>query len=226
VVLAARDREAPQSDHALAELCSAYWYPIYAFIRRRGHNREAAADLTQAFFTRLLEKDYLRSVDRDKGRFRTFLLAACSHFLSNEHDRLVALKRGGGRIPVPIGLRDAEGRYLAEPAHDLSPDRLFQRRWALDLLAGVLERLEREFQQAGKGPLYERLKAILVWTDEGASYSRVAADLGMSEVAVRKAAQRLRQRYRDFVRERIAATVADPNDVDDEIRELFSILGH
>ena len=131
LVLAAADRTTPQADEALASLCTAYWYPLYVFIRRRGHDPDRAADLTQGFFTRLLEKEYLRSVDPSKGRFRAFLLAACKHFLANEHDRETARKRGGGRCPISIDRRDAEGRYLAEPAHDLTPERLFERRWAL-----------------------------------------------------------------------------------------------
>ena len=134
LVLAARDRATPEAEGALADLCAAYWYPLYAFVRRKGHDPEHAADLTQEFFARLLEKDYLRSVDRSKGRFRSFLLAACTHFLANERDRATARKRGGGRPPVSIDVRDAEGRYLAEPAHGLTAERLFERRWALTLL--------------------------------------------------------------------------------------------
>ncbi len=138
LVLAARDRDTPEAEAALADLCAAYWYPLYAFVRRKGHDPEHAADLTQEFFARLLEKDYLRSVDRSRGRFRSFLLAACSHFLANERDRERARKRGGGRPPVSIDVRDAEGRYLAEPSHGLTAERLFERRWALTLLEGVL----------------------------------------------------------------------------------------
>jgi RNA polymerase sigma factor (sigma-70 family) len=224
LVLAARDRDAPQAGEALAMLCAAYWYPLYAFVRRRGHNPDRAADLTQDFFTRLLEKDYLQSVDPSKGRFRTFLLAACKHFLANEHDREVAQKRGGGRSPVSIDRRDAEGRYLAEPAHDLTPERLFERRWALTLLDQVLEQLGREFHLDGKGALYDRMKIILTGAEGATSYTRIGADLGMTEAAVKKAAQRLRQRYREILRGRIAETIADPGQVDDEIRTLFAIL--
>ena len=129
-VAAAAGRVTPEAREALAALCASYWYPLYAFIRRRGHDPDRAADLTQGFFARFLEKDYLSSVDPSKGRFRAFLLAACKHFLANAHDQEVALKRGGGRYPVSIDRRDAEGRYLAEPAHDATPERLFERRWA------------------------------------------------------------------------------------------------
>jgi RNA polymerase sigma-70 factor (ECF subfamily) len=224
LVLAAADGATPQADEALAALCATYWYPLYAFIRRRGHDPDRAADLTQGFFTRLLEKEDLRSVDPSKGRFRAFLLAACKHFLANEHDRQTAQKRGSGRCPVSIDRRDAEGRYLAEPAHDLTPERLFERRWALGLLEQSLDQLGRESRQAGKGELYERLKSILTGAEGVVSYAQVGTGLGMSEAAVKKAAQRLRQRYREILRERIAGTVDDPGEVDDEIRTLFVVL--
>jgi RNA polymerase sigma-70 factor (ECF subfamily) len=224
LILAARDRGAPEAESALAALCGAYWYPLYAFIRRRGHDPERAADLTQGFFARFLEKDDLRSVDPSKGRFRAFLLAACKHFLANAHDQEVALKRGGGRYPVSIDRRDAEGRYLAEPAHDATPERLFERRWALTLLDRALDQVGREFHGGGKGALYDRLKVSLTGAAGATPYSRLGAELGMSEDAVKKAAQRLRQRYRAVLRELIAETVDEPGQVDDEIRALFAIL--
>jgi RNA polymerase sigma factor (sigma-70 family) len=225
LVLAAAGRATPQAGEALAALCAAYWYPLYAFIRRRGHDPDSAADLTQEFFARLIEKQYLRSVDPSRGRFRAFLLAACKHFLANERDRQAARKRGGGRCPVSIDCRDAEGRYLAEPAHDLTPERLFERRWALTLLEQSLALLDRECHQAGKGALYERLKFLLTASEGTASYADVGEALGMTESAVKKAAQRLRRRYREILRERIAGTVDDPGHVDDELRSLFAILG-
>jgi RNA polymerase sigma-70 factor (ECF subfamily) len=225
LVLAARDRGTPEADSALAALCSAYWYPLYAFIRRRGHDPDQAADLTQGFFARFLEKDYLGSVDPSKGRFRAFLLAACKHFLANEHDREVALKRGGGRGPISIDRRDAEGRYLSEPAHDLTAERLFDRRWALSLLDRALEQVGRELHQVGKGALYDRLKLVLIGAEGAASYAGLGAELGMTEDAVKKAAQRLRQRYREVLRDLVGETVDEPGQVDDEIRALFAILG-
>jgi RNA polymerase sigma-70 factor (ECF subfamily) len=225
LVLAARDRSAPEARAALAALCTTYWYPLYAFVRRKGHDAERAADLTQEFFARLLEKDYLQSVDPSKGRFRSFLLAACSHFLANQRDWADARKRGGGRPLVSIDVRDAEDRYRAEPAHDLTAERLFERRWALTLLEDVLDRLGFEFHRAGKGAFYDRLKVILVGAEEAISLSQVGRELGMTEAAVKKAAQRLRERYRELLRERIATTVEDPGQVEDEIRELFAILG-
>ena len=224
LVLAAVDRATPRADEALATLCTSYWYPLYAFIRRRGHDPDLAADLTQGFFARLLEKEFLRSIDPSKGRFRAFLLAACKNFLANEHDRETARKRGGGRCPVSIDRRDAEGRYLAEPAHDLTPERLFERRWALTILDQSLDQLGRESRQAGKAALHERLKSILTGAEGGPSYAEIGASLGMTEAAVKKAAQRFRQRYREILRERIAGTIADPGQVEDEIRTLFAIL--
>jgi len=224
LILAARDRGTPQADEALAALCAAYWYPLYAFIRRRGHDPDRAADLTQGFFARLLEKDYLASVDPSKGRFRAFLLAACKHFLANAHDQEVALKRGGGRRPVSIDRRDAEGRYICEPAHDLTPERLFERRWALTLLDRALDQVGREFHRGGKGVLYHRLKVVLTGAEGAAPYARLGAELGMTEAAVKKAVQRLRQRYREVLRELVAETVDEPDQVDDEILALFAIL--
>jgi RNA polymerase sigma factor (sigma-70 family) len=224
LVLAASDRVTGQADEALEALCGAYWYPLYAFIRRRGHDPDRAADLTQGFFARLLEKEFLRSVDPSRGRFRSFLLAACKNFLANEHDRENAQKRGGGQHSVSIDVRDAEGRYLAEPAHHLTPDRLFERRWALTILDQSLDQIERESRQTGKASLYEQLKPMLTGTEGGLSYAEVGHTLGMTEAAVKKAAQRLRQRYREILRERIAGTIDDPGQVDDEIRTLFAVL--
>jgi RNA polymerase sigma-70 factor (ECF subfamily) len=224
VVLAAVDRETSQANEALATLCTSYWYPLYAFIRRQGHDPDRSADLTQGFFARLLEKEFLRSVDPSRGRFRAFLLAACKNFLANEHDRETAQKRGGGRDLLSIDLRDAEGRYLAEPAHDLTPERLFERRWALTILDQSLDQLARESRQAGKDALFERLRSNLTGAEGDSSHAEIGASLGMTEGAVKKAAQRFRQRYREIVRERIAGTIDDPRQVEDEIRTLFAIL--
>jgi RNA polymerase sigma-70 factor (ECF subfamily) len=224
VVLAAANGVTSESRDALAALCAGYWYPVYGFIRQRIHDPDRAADLTQGFFTRLLEKADLRSVDPAKGQFRAFLLAACKHFLSNEHDRETAQKRGGGRCPVSIDRRDAEGRYLVEPAHGLTPERLFERRWALAILEQSLDQLSREFRETGKGALYDRLKAVLTGAHDAVSYADVGQSLGMTEAAVKKAAQRLREQFRGILHERILETVSDPRLVDDEIRALFSSL--
>lgn len=224
LVLAAAGRVTPEADRALAALCATYWYPLYAFVRRRGHDPERAADLTQGFFVRLLEKNDFQSLDPARGRFRAFLLAACKHFLANERDWATAQKRGGGCFPVPIDRRDAEGRYLAEPAHNLTPERLFDRRWAILLLDQSLDQLGREYEQAGKGARFERLKCVLTGCEPAGTYAETGEALGMTEAAVKKAAQRLRDRYREILRERIAETVDDPGQVDDEIRALFGVL--
>ncbi len=224
IVLAAGDRASAQADEALAALCASYWYPLYVFIRRRGHDADCAADLTQGFFALLVEKEYLRTVDPSRGRFRAFLLAACKNFLANEHDRNRAVKRGGGRALVSIDRRDAEGRYLAEPAHELTPERLFERRWALEVLDQSLEQLGQEFRQMGKGALYERLKLILTGALGAVSYGEIGQALGMTEQAVKKAAERLRRRFREIIRAQISGTVVDPSEVDDELRAMFAIL--
>jgi RNA polymerase sigma factor (sigma-70 family) len=224
VVVAARDGDSPQARDALAALCGTYWYPLYAFVRRQGNSADAAQDLTQEFFARLLEKDFLAVVDREKGKFRSFLLAACKHFLSNERDRARAQKRGGGRQPLSIDARDAESRYLLEPADPLTPEKLFERRWALTLLEQVLARLRDEFGRAGKEQLFDRLKSYLTGAPDGASYAEAASELEMSEGAVKVAVHRLRRRYRDLLHDEIARTTDSPADVDDEIRCLFAAL--
>jgi DNA-directed RNA polymerase specialized sigma24 family protein len=223
LIRAARDHSAPETRAALAALCAAYWYPLYAFVRRQGYDPDQAQDLTQGFFARLLEKDGLALADQARGRFRSFLLAACKHFLSNERDRERALKRGGGRPPVSIDVAVAEGCYGREPSHTETPERLFQRRWALSLLEHVLQRLRGEYETAGKGGLFGRLKGHLA--GGGEAHAQAAADLGMSEGAIKVAVHRLRHRYRDLLREEIAGTLDDPAAIDDEIRELFAALG-
>jgi RNA polymerase sigma-70 factor (ECF subfamily) len=224
LVLLARERASPQADEALARLCRAYWYPLYAYIRRQVPTAEQAEDLTQEFFTRLLEKEFLRSVDRTRGRFRAFLLACCKHFLANERDRARAAKRGGGCSILSLDFQSAAERYRLEPADTLTPERLFERRWALTLLDQTLERLGQEYSRAGKGELFERLKATLVGAPGKVSHAAVAEAVGMTEVAVKKAAERLRKRYRAILRELIAATVEGPAEIDDEIQTLFAVL--
>jgi RNA polymerase sigma factor (sigma-70 family) len=221
-VVAARAPAEPEARAALAELCGRYWYPLYAFIRRRGHDPASAEDLVQGFFTALLEKDGLSSVDRSKGRFRSFLVAACGHFISNRRDHDRALKRGRGRVFVPIDTLNAEDHYQREPIHELTAERLFERRWATTLLDHVLERLGAEVSAAGKGCLFKALRPALLGSVEKVPYVRIAAELGCSESAARLAAHRLRARYRALLRQEVARTVADPDAVDDEIRDLFT----
>ncbi len=224
LVLAARDRAEPGARDALASLCALYWYPLYAYVRRRGHGPDDSHDLTQEFFGRLLEKDFLANVDRGKGKFRSFLLAACTHFLANERDRVRAKKRGGGRAIVSLDATDAEGRYRTEPADDLTPEKLFERRWALALLQQVMGRLRAEFEAKGKDRLFDRLRGFLVG-DKGGGYRRAADELGLSEGAVKVAVHRLRQRYRELLHEEIGRTVTAPEEVEEEIRALFTALG-
>lgn len=225
VVLQARAAEdSPAARAALESLCQAYWYPLYAFVRRQGHDAHGAQDLTQEFFARLLEKNYLQDVDRAKGRFRSFLLASLKHFLANEWDRRRALKRGGARTHVPIDPQSAETRYGLEPTHDESPERLFERRWALTLLDQVLDRLRKEFETEGKLAQFDALKVTLTSERGSVPYAELGARLGLSEGAVKVAVHRLRQRYREVLRAEIAQTVAQPEDVDTEIRHLFAAL--
>jgi RNA polymerase sigma-70 factor (ECF subfamily) len=225
LVLRAGGPATPQAREALAGLCASYWYPVYAFIRRQGHKPDEAQDLTQAFIVRLLEKGGLPAVDPCRGRFRAYLRTACDHFLADQRDRAGALKRGGDRVILSVDARDAEGRYLREPAHDLTPERLFERAWALTLLDRVLERLGGEYQRAGQAAQFEQLKVILTAGSRSVPYATLAERLGTTEGTVQVAAHRLRRRYRALLLEEIAATLDDPAGVEEEVRELFEVLG-
>ena len=223
-VLRAGDASDREGRDALEQLCRDYWYPLYAFARRRGLDREEAGDLVQGFLADLLERGDLAKADPSRGRFRSFLRTACSHFLSHarEHDR--ALKRGGGRAPLSLDLRDAEGRYINEPAHELTAEHLFERRWATVLLGHVLARLESEVSKSGKGALLARFGPILEGDNLVESYKEIGDALQMSDGAVKVAAHRLRGRYRQILREEVARTVADPADVDAELADLLKAL--
>ena len=224
-VVAARDKAAPEAREALAGLCAAYWFPVYAFVRRKGRGPEEALDATQDYFVRLLARGAVAAADAGKGRFRSFLLADCTRFLADRRDHDRAAKRGGGVAPLSIDARDAEGRYLREPAHDRTPERHFERAWALALLDGVLARLREEYEGSGRGAAFEALKVALTDGPRAVPQAELARRLGATEGAVQVAVHRLRRRYRDLVRKAIAATVADPADVEDEIRDLFAALG-
>lgn len=212
----------PAARQALAELCRMYWYPVYAFVRRSGRPADDAGDLTQEFFARLIERAGVAGADRAKGRFRSYLLGACRHFLANERDRAAAQKRGGGRAVGSLDVADAEHRYAAEPADGRTPEQIFERRWALTLLDGVLAGLRAEYAAAGQDALFDRLKSSL--TGDAGPYADLAAELGLTEGAVKVAAHRLRRRYRDRLRAAIAETVATPEEVEAEIRDLFAAL--
>jgi RNA polymerase sigma factor (sigma-70 family) len=226
VVLAAGRSSSDESAAALATLCELYWYPLYAFVRRRGHDPDAAQDLTQAFFARVIEKAYLRDATPARGRFRSFLLGSLKHFLANEWDHARALKRGGGAtmVPLDVELGEGETRYRLEPSDDETPERLFERQWALALLERVLARLRDECEQAGKGAQLDALKPVLTGEPTGETYAQLGERLGMSEGAVKVTVHRLRKRIRALLEEEIARTVADQRDVDDEIHHLFEVL--
>ena len=222
VVLAAgRRRTAPEADRALEELCRTYWYPLYAYVRRQGHSKEDAEDLTQGFFARFLERNYLEGLSSEKGRFRAFLLAALKHFLANEHDRAGRQKRGGGVAPLSLDWQDADARYQIDPADQLSPDKLYDRAWATTLLEQVIARLREECAAEGKGQIFEQLKPFLTMGKSDIPYAQAAASLGLNEGAARVAVHRLRKRYRELLRQEIAQTLSEPADLEEELRALF-----
>lgn len=219
VVLNARAPDSKQAKAALETLCGAYWYPLYAFARRLGHSAHDAEDLIQGFFAQCIEKNYLRTADQKKGRFRSFLLIALKRFLANEWDRARARKRGGDRRIVSL---DAEERYASEPVDALSPDKLFERRWAMTLLENVLAKLREEQAAAGRLEIFSALQPVL--TSRGTPYSELAKRLRLTESAVKVAVHRLRQRYRELLEEEIARTVSSPEDIAEERRYLLQIL--
>jgi RNA polymerase sigma factor (sigma-70 family) len=223
-IAAATGGEGETSQAALADLCQAYWYPLYAFLRRRGHAAEDARDLTQGFFAALLEKGYLADADPDRGRFRSFLLTAISRFASKEHDKAAAQKRGGGRAMLSIDFADGERRYRNEPADNWTPERIFERRWALTLLDRTLTNLRQEHEASGKLAQFEVLKVFLTGESGAPPLRTVAEQLGITEGAVKVAVHRLRQKYRDLLRTEIAQTVVAQEDVDDELTLLVAAL--
>jgi RNA polymerase sigma-70 factor (ECF subfamily) len=225
LVEVARGGDSPEARRALAELCSAYWYPVYAYARRSGHSTDQAQDLTQGFFASWLARDPLGPVDPAKGRFRSFLLACFQHYLANHRAGQRALRRGGGRAVFSIDLRDAEGRYVLEPSHEWTAERLYERRWALTLLDLVLDRLSAEMVARGKGPLFDLLAPALLGPGESAPYGRIAEELGMTEGAVKVASHRIRRRYLELLAEEVGRTVKDSGEVGEEIRDLLAALG-
>jgi RNA polymerase sigma factor (sigma-70 family) len=224
VVLEAAHADPVRKAAALAQLCQTYWYPIYVYIRRRGNGPEDAQDLTQEFFARLLEKQWLSGVEQNGSRFRSFLLTAVNRYLANQHDRAKAAKRGGGQPILSLDAMEAEHRYSLEPATQETPERIFDRRWALTVLDRALARLKDETAAAGKARHFELLNAFLSREPEAGEYAAIAAELGVSSGGVGVSVHRLRQRYRALVRIEIAETVADSRQVDQEMRELFEVL--
>ncbi len=224
LVLRAGNREDRQADLALASLCQRYWFPLYAFARHRVADVHEAQDLTQEFFARMLEKNMLASASPDRGRFRSFLLTSLKNFLANEWDRAQTQKRGGGRERLPLNWEEGESRLNVEPAHELTPERIFERQWTLTLLDHVISRLQTEFVVAGKERQFELLKGTLTGERSESSYADIAVELAMTEDSTRQAAHRLRKRYRELLRDEISQTVADPSEVDEELRRLFETL--
>jgi RNA polymerase sigma factor (sigma-70 family) len=225
VVLAAGRRSSPAAAGALAELCQRYWVPLYVYVRRRVGNVEAARDLTQEFFTRVLEKNALARADRARGKFRSFLLTSLQHFLDNEWHKARARKRGGGRMALTLDFAAKDSQLKWEPAHGWTAERLFERQWAVTLLERVLAQLRADYSAAGKEVLFDGLKGTLAG-EAKQSIAAVADRLGMTAGAVKVAAHRLRRRYREMLRAEVAETLAEGEDVDQEIRSLLAALGN
>jgi RNA polymerase sigma factor (sigma-70 family) len=226
VVLTAGQSASPQAAAALEQLCRAYWYPLYAYVRRKGYEVADAQDLTQEFFARLIEKHDLGAVDRRKGKFRSFLLASLEHFLAKEWTRAHRLKRGGGKTIISWDGCDPEEQYKLEPCGELSAERIYERRWALTVLEQAMSALSADYGAAGKQPLFDELKPFLSGEDDTISYPELAARLQISEGAVRVAVHRMRQRYGESVREEIAKIVQRPEEIEEELRHLFAVLSN
>jgi DNA-directed RNA polymerase specialized sigma24 family protein len=223
-VVRAGQTNSASADEALAELCRTYWYPLYGFIRRQGRTPQDAEDLTQAFLARLLEKNFVAAASQEKGKFRTFLLIALKRFMANEWDREHAQKRGGFQTAVDIDQAMAEARFNAELVHDLQPDVLFERQWAMTLLERVMSQLQEEYTATGRAKLFEHLRSCLVKEESAQPYAIIAMELNLTEAAVKTAVHRLRTRYREILRMEIGKTVVSPEDVELELRHLFSIF--
>ena len=215
----------PARSEALADLCRGYWYPVYVFVRRHGHEAEDARDLTQGFFTKLIESDAVAAASPTRGRFRSFLLASVRNFLANEWDKAQALKRGGGIPDLPLTMASAEDRYCVEPSDGLTPERLFERAWAITLIDGAMERLKAEHHDPVKQQRFAALKPFLASEGQKGDYSVAAAALGLNEGAARVAAYRLRARFGEILREQVRCTLEDPLDADGELRYLLSVFG-
>jgi RNA polymerase sigma factor (sigma-70 family) len=222
LVVAAGDPRPKEARSALVSLCENYWYPLYAYLRRRGYSADEAQDLTQEFFVRVLEGRYLDRADPEKGRFRSFILTSLKFFVADERDRDRAQKRGGGTVQ-PLEFSSGEKRYQREPSHEETPERIFERGWALSVLERVVEKLRQEFVQHGRPEHFERLKVFLLGQSD-APYAALAREMNTSEGALKVAIHRLRKRYRELFRQEIADTVADPGEVEPELRYLAAVL--
>ncbi|MBN2430838.1 MAG: sigma-70 family RNA polymerase sigma factor [Acidobacteria bacterium] len=224
IVVAARDTAEPSAREAMASLCQTYWPPLYAYIRRKGYSHPEAQDLTQGFFTRLLEKHYLKDYQREKGRFRTFLIAALKHFIANEWQREHALKRAGDVNHESIDILFDERAVSLVDDKVLTPEEAYERQWGVTLLTAVRVRLKDYYNELGKGELFARLRFAIDDTLNGEPYAGLARDLGTTVGAVKVWIHRIRKRYRDYLREEISATVADPDEIEDELQHLLAVL--
>ena len=222
VVLAAGLGSSAASQEAISHLCRTYWYPLYAFIRRSGNSPHDAEDLTQSFFAHLLHNKVLSAVEPGKGRFRSFLLASLRNFLANEWDRKNAVKRGGRHTIISLDDDRSEERYLQEPSHDATPEKLFEQAWALTTLGTVMQRLRKEYADAGKAELFDALQSQLIGAEEADSYAKLSAQLSMNEGAVRMTVLRMRRNLGHLLREEIAHTVGNAVEVEDELRHLIA----
>lgn len=225
VVRAVGEGDTERGHQALTALCEAYWYPLYAYVRRRGHGAEDASDLTQGFFARLLARPIFEQLSPDRGRFRAWLLAALKNHLAGERAREGALKRGGGRVSLSIDFDDADRRFQLEDATEENPERQFERAWASELLHRTLAGLEAEYQGRGRGAVFEALRSELGGEEPAEGYAARAASLNMTEGAFKVSVHRLRRRYRERLREEIAETVSSEEEVEEELRALFRALG-
>ncbi|MBI3868391.1 MAG: sigma-70 family RNA polymerase sigma factor [Verrucomicrobia bacterium] len=223
-IASAGNEDSPKWREALAELCQTYWYPLYAYVRRQGHDEHEAKDLTQEFFSRLLAKNYFRALDRKRGKFRSWLLSAMEHFLAKEWRDARRLKRGGGQPLISLDDDTAENRYRLEPAESMTAERIYERRWAMTLLDRTLASLREEFVSNGKTALFENLQGALTGAADAPAYAELAGRLDMTEGAIKVAVHRLRQRYAQLLRAEISRTVADPAEVDGELRHLLTVL--
>ncbi|MEL7499461.1 MAG: sigma-70 family RNA polymerase sigma factor [Planctomycetota bacterium] len=224
LVLEATQASSPEAVAALSQLCQVYWFPLYTFLRRKGVARVEAEDLTQAFFAELLEKDRLQQADPERGRFRSFLLTSMSNFFSNHRRDQSRLKRGGGQSPIRLDFENADNRFNELASDEMTPERSFQRQWALSVLTQTLEAVSVQYQESGKAELFEQLQPFLTGDDQ-VPYRELANSTGMKEGAIKVAVHRLRQRYGQQLRLQISKTVADPNEVEQELRDLFEALG-
>ena len=224
-VLRAGQANTADADAALSELCRAYWLPLYAFVRRNGHSPEAAQDLTQGFFAKLLEKNYLRSVDPSRGKFRTFLLTALKRYLANDWDRSHAAKRGGFQRIIELDQATAESIIAPQLADAASPDVLFERQWAVTLLEAVMRRLEAEYVETGRTKLFQHLARTLTREEDAQPYAAIGLELQLTEAAIKTAARRLRLRYQELLREEIGKTVDTRDEIEEELRYLFGLFG-